>query len=84
MEHSFLFPLPHLLDERITTEIMPGLARLIQPLHHHGPCQDTSMVESRYEQRRLTVHSIPLDQTVLDRHGEGVANMQRTSDTQRG
>lgn len=68
MRRSRLFllilPIPDLIEEFLTAEIMSCLARtLVQTFFDDGLGGDTGVVEARDEQHGLSQHAIPTTQT---------------------
>lgn len=75
--HLLLLPLPHLLDEGLASEVVPGLALLLLQLlldHHLGG--NTGMIEARAPQGLAARHSVPAGQRVLNGAHERVAQVK--------
>jgi hypothetical protein len=54
------FPLPDLLEKRISTEVVPSLTGgLPESFLNHGLGGNTSMIEARNEKSSLSKHTIP-------------------------
>ncbi len=76
----FVFPVPDLADKGLATHVVAAAPLPLQHAFHHVLRGDARMVRAGDPQRRVTQHAVIADERVFDAVGDGVAQMQRTSD----
>lgn len=60
---------------------MPCLSLILhQTVLNNGLSSDTGVVIAWNKERRVALHTLPSDKTVLDSNGEGVTNVKVSSD----
>lgn len=80
----FLLPLVCALQELLPTEVVPCL--LLAPPEHllnNALCSNTCMIASRQVECGEAAHTVPSDQNVLERCGEGVSAVELAGDVGR-
>ena len=79
-----MLPVPYLLQELLTAQIIPGQAILTELLLYFDLGGDTGMINARYPQSIVTLHSLETDQGILQCCVHCVTHMQLTGNIGRG
>ena len=80
---GFPLPVPHLLDEQLTTEVLFGLAVDCELLFHHALRRDTRMIHTRLPEHLITLHPLAAGQGVHHRVLERVPHVQAAGHVRR-
>ncbi len=69
-------PLPHPLQEPLAAQVVAGQPLLGQHALDHELRGDAGVVAARQPEGGIAEHTVPADEAVLDRSGQGVAEVQ--------